>query len=65
MLEAFQQRDLGDFVYSLEFLNADVNAKDESGLPIFLKILKTPKSGAYIGSCVSNGADLYTVTNYF
>lgn len=60
-MEAFRERDLGDFIYALEFLNADINRADESGTTIFQTILKTPRSDAFIRSCISNGADCYTV----
>lgn len=61
LMEAFRERDLGDFIYALEFLNADVNRADEAGITIFQTILKTPRSAAFIQSCISNGADCYTV----
>lgn len=61
-MEAFRERDLGDFIYALEFLNADVNRADESGVTIFQTILKTPRSAAFVRSSISNGADCYTVS---
>jgi hypothetical protein len=62
LTEAFRRGDLGDFVYALEFLNADLNQQDESGLTIFQKILKTPNSADYIKNCINNDADCYSVS---
>lgn len=60
-MEAFRRRDLGDFVYALEFLGADVNQPEGTGLTIFQKVLRTPDSADFIRSCISNGADCYKV----
>lgn len=60
-MEAFRNRDLGDFINALELLSADVNQKDDSKLSIFHKILSTPQSADYIKICISNGADCYAV----
>jgi hypothetical protein len=48
-------------MFALEFLQADVNEKDENGKSIFHEILKTPKSGKFIESSIENGADCYEV----
>lgn len=61
LMEAFRRGDLGDFVYALEFFNANVNEVKDAGLTIFQKILLTPNSGDYIKSCINNGADRYGV----
>lgn len=60
---AFQQRDLGDFIFANEFLNADLNQNqnDLSGLTFFQHVLRTPGSADYIRNCVANGADCYGV----
>lgn len=53
---------MGNFIFALEFLGADVNEKEEeSGKTIFHEILKTPKSGKFIECCIENGADCYSV----
>lgn len=62
LMDAFRRRDLGDFVYTLEFLGADVNLVEDSGLTIFQTILKTPNSADFIRSCINNDADCYTVS---
>jgi hypothetical protein len=62
LTDAFRRGDLGDFVYALEFLNADVNEKDEAGTTIFEKILKTPNSADFIRNSISNGANSYQVS---
>lgn len=60
--EAYERRDLGNFIFALECLGADVNAKDEeSGKTLFHEILKTPKSGKFIECSIENGADCYSV----
>lgn len=61
-MEAFQQRDLGDFIIALEFMNADVNHASEAGFTVFHDILKTPRSADFIKNCISNGADCYAVS---
>lgn len=60
-MDAFQKRDLEDFIYALEFLNADVNKQENSDLTVFQKILRTPNTTDYIEACIRNGADCYTV----
>ncbi|CRL03901.1 CLUMA_CG017022, isoform A [Clunio marinus] len=62
LLEAFQKRDLGDFIYILEFSEANVNEEESSGISLFQKILMTPNSASYIKNSINNGADLYTKT---
>lgn len=64
-MEAFRNRDLGDFINALELMSADVNQKDDSKLSIFHKILSTPHSADYIKICISNGADCYAVNISF
>lgn len=60
--DAYERRDLGNFIFALECLGADVNEKDEeSGKTIFHDILKTPKSGKFIECSIENGADCYSV----
>lgn len=53
---------MGNFIFALEFLGADVNYEDEqNGKTIFHEILKTPKSGKFIECSIENGADCYSV----
>lgn len=61
LTDAFRQRNLGDFIYALEFLNADINQQEGSALTVFQNVLKTPQSADYIKSCISNGAECYKV----
>lgn len=52
---------MGDFIYALEFLNADVNQVEDSKLTIFQRILKTPSSSEFIKNSISNGGECYKV----
>lgn len=61
LTESFARRDLGSFVYALEFLGADVNQQTDSGLTIFHNVLSTPNAGEFVKACINNGADLYSV----
>lgn len=64
LVKAFRHRNFDDFVYALEFLNADVNQQQDSGLSVFQEILQTPSSAEYIKAAISNGADCYSVNNF-
>lgn len=61
LTESFARRDLGSFVYALEFLDADVNEQTDTGLTIFHNVLATPSAEKFVKACISNGADLYSV----
>lgn len=61
LTDSFARRDLGSFVYALEFLGADVNQQTDSGLTIFHNVLVTPNASEFVKACISNGADLYSV----
>lgn len=67
LTESFARRDLGSFVYALEFLGADVNQQTDTGLSVFHNVLATPNAGEFVKACVENGADLYSVRclNFF
>jgi hypothetical protein len=65
LVNAFAQRNNGDFLFGLEFLKCDPNLSDESSeLSMFETILKTPESPDFIKLCITHGADLYKVYSY-
>ncbi|XP_070490291.1 transient receptor potential cation channel protein painless-like [Chironomus tepperi] len=60
---AFRDRNLSDFMYTLEFLNANPNHEsDIAGRTLFQKILTKPNSAEYIRLCIENGAECYAKT---
>lgn len=61
LTESFARRDLGSFVYALEFSGADVNEQTDTGLTIFHNVLATPNADKFVRASICNGADLYSV----
>ncbi|XP_070504989.1 transient receptor potential cation channel protein painless-like [Chironomus tepperi] len=58
LYSAFNERNLGKFVETLEVYEANPNFKiDAKGCTLFEYILSTPNSGRFIEACIQHGAD--------